>query len=178
MSPHPLTETDTGQQQINLLGFDRQALEHFFTSIGERAFRAQQLLQWLYQYGQSEFGAMTNFSKSLRDRLSAIAEIRLPEIVQDQLAIDGTRKWLIRLDDGNCIETVFIPEPDRGTLCVSSQVGCVLNCSFCSTASQGFNRNLEAAEIIVRTVRGEIRPRMAIHQLPLFWSTPCQVTRA
>lgn len=123
-------------------------MEAFFTARGEKAFRATQVLQWVHQRGVDDFEAMTNISKALRDRLRETAAVRLPELVLEQGSQDGTRKWLLRLDSGNCIETVFIPETDRGTLCVSSQVGCSLNCSFCSTAQQGFNRNLTVAEII------------------------------
>lgn len=135
-------------EKTNLLNLDRAAMQEFFTGIGEKPFRATQLIQWIHQYGVDDFDAMTNLSKELRARLRDIAEIRVPEIIQDQIASDGTRKWLLRLDDGNAIETVFIPEEDRGTLCVSSQVGCTLNCSFCSTGHQGFNRSLTVAEII------------------------------
>ncbi len=134
--------------RLNLLGFNRAALEAFFTGLGEKSFRASQVLKWVHQFGIADFQAMSNLSKALRDRLSVLAEVRPPEIVRDQIARDGTRKWLLRVDSGNCIETVFIPEENRGTLCVSSQVGCALNCTFCSTAQQGFNRNLETAEII------------------------------
>ncbi|MBI3778618.1 MAG: radical SAM protein [Gammaproteobacteria bacterium] len=123
-------------------------MQEFFAGLGDKPFRATQVIQWIHQYGVDDFDAMTNLSKELRARLKDVAEIRLPEIAQDQLAADGTRKWLLRLDDGNGIETVFIPEEDRGTLCVSSQVGCTLNCSFCSTGHQGFNRSLTVAEII------------------------------
>ncbi|MDX1251261.1 MAG: 23S rRNA (adenine(2503)-C(2))-methyltransferase RlmN [Gammaproteobacteria bacterium] len=136
------------QAKTNLLGLDRRSMEAFFVEIGEKAFRASQLLQWIHQNGADDFGAMTNISKDLRQRLAGIAEIRPPELVMEQASGDGTRKWLLRLDSGNCIETVFIPERGRGTLCVSSQVGCALDCSFCSTAQQGFNRNLTVAEII------------------------------
>lgn len=134
--------------KINLLNFDRQALEAFFTAAGEKAFRATQVLQWVHQRGIDDFAAMSNLSMALRARLQETAEVRVPEIVMEQGSRDGTRKWLLKLDSGNCIETVFIPETDRGTLCVSSQVGCSLNCRFCSTAQQGFNRNLTTAEII------------------------------
>jgi 23S rRNA (adenine2503-C2)-methyltransferase len=127
---------------------DLDGLRRFFGELGEKPFRATQLLQWIHQRGVSDFDSMTDLSKLLRAKLAAVAEIRAPEIVTEQQATDGTRKWLLRLDDGNCVETVFIPEADRATLCVSSQVGCVLNCSFCSTARQGFNRNLEPHEII------------------------------
>jgi 23S rRNA (adenine2503-C2)-methyltransferase len=134
--------------RTNLLGMDRSVLRQYFQQIGEKPFRSQQLLQWIHQRGVSEFDAMTDLSKDLRAKLADVAEIRVPEVVEEQHATDGTRKWLLRLQDGNCIETVFIPEEDRGTLCVSSQAGCVLNCSFCSTARQGFNRNLDPDEII------------------------------
>lgn len=134
--------------KINLLNLDRLAMQEFFVGIGEKPFRATQVIQWIHQYGVDDFDAMTNLSKELRARLRDVAEIHAPEIIQDQTAADGTRKWLLRLNDGNAIETVFIPEEDRGTLCVSSQVGCTLNCSFCSTGHQGFNRSLTVAEII------------------------------
>ncbi|MDE2089919.1 MAG: 23S rRNA (adenine(2503)-C(2))-methyltransferase RlmN [Gammaproteobacteria bacterium] len=136
--------------KINLLGLNRQALERYFAGVGEKPFRAVQVTQWIYQRGTADFDAMTNLSKEARSRLRQTAEIRAPEVVHDQLSRDGSRKWLLRLDDGNCIETVFIPEHNRGTLCVSSQVGCALNCTFCATAQQGFNRNLTAAEIIAQ----------------------------
>lgn len=132
----------------NLLNMDRAALREYFTLLGEKPFRAEQVLQWVHHYGEAEFDAMTTISKVLREKLKTIAEIRAPEVVLDQCAADGTRKWLLRLDSGNSIETVFIPEAGRGTLCISSQAGCALDCSFCSTAQQGFNRNLTVAEII------------------------------
>jgi 23S rRNA (adenine2503-C2)-methyltransferase len=132
----------------NLLNLNVQELGEWVKTIGQPAYRAQQLMRWIYQIGLTDFSQMTNLSKSFRQQLSEKAEIRLPEIVVRQHAKDGTRKWLLRLDCGNCIETVFIPEANRGTLCVSSQVGCGLNCSFCSTAKQGFNRDLSTAEII------------------------------
>jgi 23S rRNA (adenine2503-C2)-methyltransferase len=135
-------------EKLNLLGLDRKAMEAFFVEIGEKPFRATQLLQWIHQRGVGAFSAMTNLSKSLRARLAEHCEIRVPEIAYEQKSADGTCKWLLQLDDQNRIETVFIPEDGRGTLCVSSQVGCALECSFCSTARQGFNRNLSAAEII------------------------------
>lgn len=132
----------------NLLDLDRAGLERFFARIGEKPFRARQVLQWLHRFNVDNLAAMTDLSKPLRERLAQTARIGAPEVVADQISRDGTRKWLLRLSDGNCIETVFIPEEDRGTLCVSSQVGCALDCSFCSTAQQGFNRNLSTAEII------------------------------
>ncbi|MFA7096223.1 MAG: 23S rRNA (adenine(2503)-C(2))-methyltransferase RlmN [Gammaproteobacteria bacterium] len=134
--------------KTNLLNFDRHDMEAFFTGIGEKAFRASQALKWVHQLGVDDFDAMTNLSKALRAQLKETAEVRAPEVVLDRVSRDGSRKWLLRLEDGNCIETVFIPEDDRGTLCVSSQVGCALDCAFCATAQQGFNRNLTTAEII------------------------------
>jgi 23S rRNA (adenine2503-C2)-methyltransferase len=135
-------------EKTNLLDFDRERMAAFFTGIGEKPFRATQMLQWIYQQGVIDFAQMTNLSKALREKLPQIACIKLPEIVTEQVSSDGTRKWLLRVDAQNCIETVFIPEKERGTLCVSSQVGCPLDCSFCSTAKQGFNRNLTVSEII------------------------------
>ncbi len=140
-----LVDTPT---KVNFLNFDRADLEAFFVTLGEPKFRATQVLKWMHHFGVDDFSAMTNLSKVLRERLPDLACIAAPEIVLDQIADDGTRKWLLRLDSGNCIETVFIPEQERGTLCVSSQVGCALECSFCATGQQGFNRNLSVAEII------------------------------
>ena len=135
-------------QKTNLLNFNYQQMRQFFNEMGEKPFRAQQLMQWIHQAGFHDFSQMSNLGKALRERLDQIATIQLPEIVTCQQSNDGTHKWLLKLDCGNCIETVYIPEAKRGTLCVSSQVGCALNCSFCSTAKQGFNRNLSTAEII------------------------------
>jgi 23S rRNA (adenine2503-C2)-methyltransferase len=138
---------NTGEK-INLLGLDRKAMEAFFVEIGEKPFRASQLLQWIHQRGVDDFALMTNLSKALRMRLAELCEVRAPEVVLAQNSSDGTCKWVLQTDAQNRIETVFIPEEGRGTLCVSSQVGCALECSFCSTARQGFNRNLSTAEII------------------------------
>jgi len=132
----------------NLMDLDLIGLESYFAEQGEKSFRATQVLKWIYQQGVVDFDQMTNLSKSLQAKLNQISTIRLPSIRYQQASTDGTTKWLLQLADGNCIETVFIPEKERGTLCVSSQVGCVLNCTFCSTAQQGFNRNLTVAEII------------------------------
>ncbi len=132
----------------NLLDLGPAGLKSFFTDLGEQGFRGTQVMKWIYQQGVTDFAAMSNLGKGLRQRLDEVATIRLPEVVFDQCAGDGTRKWLLRLADGNCIETVYIPEENRATLCVSSQVGCILNCAFCSTARQGFNRNLSCGEII------------------------------
>jgi len=132
----------------NLLNFDRKGLETFFAEMGEKPFRATQVLKWIHQEGVSDFQLMTNLSKTLRQTLTELADVRLPEIVFEQKSEDGTYKWVLELDGQNRIETVFIPEDGRGTLCVSSQVGCALECTFCSTGKQGFNRNLSTAEII------------------------------
>jgi len=133
---------------INLLDLDRQGLQDFLVGLGEKPFRGQQVMQWIHQYGIDDFARMTNLAKPLRTRLANAARVGGPSVKQDQQAADGTRKWLFELADGNAVETVYIPEEDRGTLCVSSQAGCGLNCTFCSTAHQGFNRNLSAAEIV------------------------------
>ena len=150
MPAHTLTQhlIMTEAVKTNLLDLDRAGLVDFFTGRGEKSFRATQVMKWIYGQGVTDFEAMTNISKGLRADLQACADIRLPEVVSDHLSDDGSRKWLLQMADGNCIETVYIPEADRGTLCVSSQVGCTLNCSFCSTAQQGFNRNLTTGEII------------------------------
>ena len=134
--------------KVNLLGLPLGKLEDFFDSIGEKKFRATQLVKWIHQEGQREFSKMTNLSKSLRETLAQKCEIKLPEIVSCDESSDGTKKWLIKVDGGSCIEMVFIPERERGTLCISSQVGCSLDCSFCATGKQGFHRDLTSAEII------------------------------
>jgi len=135
-------------EKVNLLGLSPAKMEAFFAGLGEKRFRAQQMLKWIHQYGESDFEKMTNMSKALREKLSAVCEVRLPEVVYEDFSKDGTRKWVMRMDGGSAIETVYIPENDRGTLCVSSQIGCSLDCSFCSTGKQGFNRDLSVAEII------------------------------
>jgi 23S rRNA (adenine2503-C2)-methyltransferase len=134
--------------RTNLLGLPLAKLQAFFLEIGEKPFRAQQVLKWMHHAGVSDFEEMTNLSKALREKLAEIAEVRPPEVVSQQDSEDGTRKWAIRVDGGGLVETVFIPDGQRGTLCVSSQVGCSLDCSFCSTGKQGFQRDLTAAEII------------------------------
>jgi 23S rRNA (adenine2503-C2)-methyltransferase len=138
------------EQKVNLIGLSPTKLEDFFEEMGEKRFRATQVLKWIHQQGASSFDEMTNISKALRERLSEVAEIREPEVLLDKTSKDGTRKWVIQMDGGSAIEMVLIPEGDRRTLCVSSQVGCSLDCSFCSTGKQGFNRNLSAAEIIAQ----------------------------
>lgn len=135
-------------EKANLLGMSRQKLEEFFVSIGEKRFRATQVIQWIHQFGVTDFEQMTNVGKALRAKLADVAEIRAPEVVYQDYSKDGTRKWVMRMPGGSSIETVFIPDGERGTLCVSSQIGCTLDCSFCSTGKQGFNRNLSADEII------------------------------
>ncbi len=134
---------------VNLLDLDRSAMQQFFESIGEKPFRAKQVMQWIHQRGITDFDLMTDLSKALRAKLQEKATIKLPEVTIDQVSADGTRKWLLHMDGvENAVECVLIPEDNRMTLCISSQVGCTLNCSFCSTAKQGFNRNLRTAEII------------------------------
>ena len=143
-----LAAVDTAQSRVNLLDFDEAGLRGFFESIGEKPFRAQQILKWVYHHAETDIGVMTDLGIVLREKLNSIAEIKLPEIIREQRSTDGTIKWLIGFHGGNAVETVYIPEPKRGTLCVSSQVGCILNCSFCSTGAQGFARNLTCGEII------------------------------
>ncbi len=138
----------SGSEKINLFGLDKAALEKLFVASGEQKFRAAQLMKWVYHQFQTDFSQFTNFSKSHRVRLAEKFVIQPPEIVARQESTDGTIKWLLRMGEGNAIETVFIPEGKRGTLCVSSQVGCSLNCTFCATGAQGFNRHLSTAEII------------------------------
>ncbi len=136
-------------ERVNLLGLPRAELEAF---VGERCgakpFRARQLMKWIYRRGAADFSAMTDLAQDFRAQLCTLARITVPEIVTEQVSSDGTRKWMLRMDEVQGIETVYIPEPDRGTLCISSQVGCAMDCSFCSTAQQGFNRNLGVAEIV------------------------------
>jgi len=139
-------ETD----RVNLLGLTPGGLERYFQAWGERPFRAVQVLKWIHQQRVTEFSAMTNLGKDLRARLAEEASVMLPEIVTTQKSVDGTIKWVVRVASDNCVEMVFIPDEPRGTLCISSQVGCALNCTFCSTAAQGFNRNLSSAEIIAQ----------------------------
>ncbi|MGH1428448.1 MAG: 23S rRNA (adenine(2503)-C(2))-methyltransferase RlmN [Arenicella sp.] len=136
------------QPLTNLIGLDRSAMTEYFVSLNEKPFRAQQVMQWIHQWGVRDFSQMTNVSKALRAKLADVCEITTPDIISDQISSDGTRKWLLDVHKGNAIEMVFIPEDSRGTLCISSQVGCSLNCSFCATGKQGYNRNLSVAEIV------------------------------
>ena len=144
----PESDQQPPKEKINLLGLSVSRLGEFFDTLGEKRFRATQVIKWIHQNGVDDFSQMTNVSKALRAKLAEVAEIRAPEVVSCHDSVDGTRKWIIRVEGGSCIETVYIPEKDRGTLCVSSQVGCSLDCSFCATGKQGFNRDLSAAEII------------------------------
>ncbi|TAA42689.1 bifunctional tRNA (adenosine(37)-C2)-methyltransferase TrmG/ribosomal RNA large subunit methyltransferase RlmN [Corallincola spongiicola] len=134
--------------KINLLDLDRDALREFFAELGEKPFRADQVMKWIYHYGMEDFSQMTNLNKVLRQKLTECAEVRAPVISQEQRSSDGTIKWAMTVSGGQEVEAVYIPEEDRATLCVSSQVGCALECTFCSTAQQGFNRNLKVSEII------------------------------
>lgn len=145
MSANPLIGEPAPQ---NLLGLDASQLAGFFAAWGEKPFRARQLMRWLYRNGEIDFDAMTDLSLDLRSRLKDGARTTLPPVVDRKKSSDGTRKWLVGVGAGQVVETVFIPEPSRGTLCISSQAGCLLDCTFCATAQQGFNRNLSAAEII------------------------------
>lgn len=134
--------------KINLFGLNRKELDTFLQTLGEKPYRTIQLMKWIYHRGVIDFDLMSDISKVTREKLKAIANFDLPKIILDQPSTDGTHKWLIQMDSGNCIEMVYIPEDDRGTLCVSSQIGCALECTFCSTAQQGFNRNLTTAEMV------------------------------
>jgi len=156
---------------LNLLNLDRQDLTSFFIKLGEKPFHATQVMKWIHQHSVLDFDAMTNLSKALRQRLKEIACISLPQVQMLQTSQDGTRKWLLQLDNDNSIEMVFIPEEERGTLCISSQVGCALDCRFCATGQQGFNRNLSVAEIIAQlwlaehTLRAEKKSERAISSI-------------
>ena len=134
--------------KTNLLDFDPAALTAWFAKHGEKPFRARQVLRWIYQAGESDFDAMSDLAVSLREKLKQIACVQAPKVMREELSDDGTRKWLLDMGTGNAVETVYIPEEGRGTLCVSTQAGCALDCAFCSTGKQGFSRNLSTAEII------------------------------
>jgi 23S rRNA (adenine2503-C2)-methyltransferase len=144
-----LEALEVSADRVNLLGLPRQELEAFVAGrLDAKPFRARQLMKWIYRKGAADFSAMSDLKQEFRTQLGEIASIEVPEIVTEQRSADGTRKWMLRMDQVQGIETVYIPEPDRGTLCISSQVGCAMDCSFCSTAQQGFNRNLSVAEIV------------------------------
>ncbi len=146
------------QSKVNLFGLDREGLRAQFAAWDEKPFRAEQVMQWIYGRGVADFAAMTTLSKALRAKLAELAEVRTPELVTEQTSADGTRKWVLRLagdpstgsGQAQAVETVFIPQQDRGTLCISSQVGCAMDCSFCSTGKQGFSRNMNVAEIVAQ----------------------------
>lgn len=142
------TDFAGAEGRVNLLGMPRAWLEAWFEELGEKKFRARQVLKWIHHEGVRDFDRMTNLSKALREKLAARAEVRPPEVASQHDSSDGTRKWLVRVAGGSLVETVLIPDGDRATLCVSSQVGCSLDCKFCSTGKQGFQRNLSAAEIV------------------------------
>ena len=149
-SAAPLPPAADAPARKNLLGLSRQEMEDWFAEIGEKKFRAGQVMKWIHQQGVSDFGQMTNLAKTLRAKLEQFAEVRAPEVVYKHFSADGTRKWVIKVGENSMVETVLIPDGDRKTLCVSSQVGCALDCSFCSTGKQGFQRDLSAAEIIAQ----------------------------
>ena len=140
-------QSDAPAKKINLMDLTRQQMREFFKELGEKPFRADQLVKWIYHFGEDKFDNMTNINKKLREKLKAVAEIKAPEVAVEQRSADGTIKWAMQVGEQQ-VETVYIPEADRATLCVSSQVGCALACTFCSTAQQGFNRNLTVSEII------------------------------
>ena len=140
-------QSDAPAKKINLMDLTRQQMREFFKELGEKPFRADQLVKWIYHFGEDNFDNMTNINKKLREKLKAVAEIKAPEVAIEQRSADGTIKWAMQVGEQQ-VETVYIPEADRATLCVSSQVGCALACTFCSTAQQGFNRNLTVSEII------------------------------
>jgi 23S rRNA (adenine2503-C2)-methyltransferase len=140
--------TQPTDARVNLLGLERPALEAFVAEFGNPPFRARQLMSWLYKRGEPRFAAMTDLAKEFRAQLAERASVATPQVLSTHQSADGTRKWLLRADAAQAYEMVFIPEPDRGTLCISSQVGCAMDCSFCATAQQGFNRNLSTAEIV------------------------------
>ena len=148
MRAHPLSGIVGEAARTNLLDLDRKAMEAFFLALGHKPFHGRNVLKWIHKHGVTDFGAMTDVPKALRGQLEAIAEVRVPTLAFEQPSLDGTRKWVLELDDGQRIETVYIPDGDRSTLCISSQVGCALDCRFCSTAQQGFNRNLSVGEIV------------------------------
>ncbi len=154
-------------EKVNLLDLDRKGLQAFFLSLGEQKFRADQVMKWIYHHGVNDFEQMTNLHKKLRERLKDVACIQAPEIGQEQCAKDGTIKWAMRVSGDQEVETVYIPESGRATLCVSSQIGCALDCKFCSTAQQGFNRNLRVWEIIGQVWRAATRIGLSQHNRPI-----------
>jgi 23S rRNA (adenine2503-C2)-methyltransferase len=152
----------TSSATVNLLDLDAAGLVAYCDSLGEKPFRAKQLQRWIHQYGADDFDGMTDLAKSLREKLKGRANMAMPDIVRDHVSTDGTRKWLIDVGNSNAVETVFIPEENRGTLCVSSQAGCAVNCRFCSTGKQGFSRNLTTGEIIGQLRMAEFALRKSL----------------
>ena len=144
---------------VNLLEFDRDGLAAYCEQLGEKRFRATQLFRWIHQKGVADFAAMSDLAASLREKLQERAQVVAPPVVSEQQASDGTIKWLFDVGGGNAVETVFIPEDDRGTLCISSQAGCAVGCRFCSTGHQGFSRNLTTAEIVAQLWHAEFELR-------------------
>jgi 23S rRNA (adenine2503-C2)-methyltransferase len=159
----------TAQQKVNLLGLSRPQMEEFFLTMGEKKFRAQQVLKWIHHHQADSFEQMTDVGKALRQKLSEVAEIRGPKVTHESISRDGTRKWVFEMDNGGAVETVFIPDGRRGTLCVSSQVGCAVDCSFCSTGKQGFQRDMTSAEIIGQVWQASraFGPRRNLGQHPI-----------
>ncbi|GKX55147.1 dual-specificity RNA methyltransferase RlmN [Leminorella grimontii] len=168
VSSDDLAVSERPAEKINLLDLNRKAMREFFISLGEKPFRADQVMKWIYHFGHDDFEQMTDVNKALRNKLNEVAEIRAPEVVTEQRSADGTIKWALAVGDQQ-VETVYIPEDDRATLCVSSQVGCALECKFCSTAQQGFNRNLRVSEIIGQVWRAAkiIGPSRIAGQRPI-----------
>ena len=152
----------TSSSTVNLLDLDAAGLVAYCDSLGEKPFRAKQLQRWIHQYNAADFDGMTDLAKSLREKLKGRATMAMPDVVSDHVSADGTRKWLVDVGNGNAVETVFIPEETRGTLCVSSQAGCAVNCRFCSTGKQGFSRNLATSEIIGQLRMAEFALRGAL----------------
>ena len=160
MSANPLTIADSVPKREALLGLTSAGLVEYFAGLGQSPYRARQLMRWIYQRGVLDFAEMTDLSRTLRETLAERAMLELPPVIREEKAADGTTKWLLDVGAGQAVETVYIPEPNRGTLCISSQAGCALDCAFCATGRQGFNRNLTAAEIIGQVVhaRAAIAP--------------------
>jgi 23S rRNA (adenine2503-C2)-methyltransferase len=152
LSADPLTLARKASGKLNLLGLPGSSLIEFFESLDEKPYRARQVMRWMYQRQVTDFGAMTDLSASLRKELGQLASLQLPPVLAREHSADGTRKWLLDVGANQAVEAVFIPEPNRGTLCISSQAGCALDCAFCATGHQGFNRNLSAAEILGQVV--------------------------
>lgn len=152
----------TSSSTVNLLDLDAPGLVAYCDSLGEKPFRAKQLQRWIHQYNAVDFDGMTDLAKSLREKLKGRATITMPPVISDHVSADGTRKWLVDVGNGNAVETVFIPEETRGTLCVSSQAGCAVNCRFCSTGKQGFSRNLATGEIVGQLRMAEFALRAAL----------------